>query len=75
MLKIGTAGIVAAILFAGAMLAQNNTGIISGRITDPTGSVVPGAKITVTETDTNSVSDSVTNSDGLFRVPSLKRAQ
>ena len=72
MLKIGTAGIVAAILFAGAMLAQNNTGIISGRITDPTGSVVPGAKITVTETDTNSVSDSVTNSDGLFRVPSLK---
>ena len=54
------------------MWAQNNTGIISGRITDPSGSVVPGAKITIVETETNSASDSVSNSDGLFRVPSLK---
>jgi hypothetical protein len=58
--------------FAAPLLAQNNTGIISGRITDPSGSVVPNAQITVVETDTNTESLSATNSDGLFRVPSLK---
>ena len=53
------------------MYAQSNTGIISGRITDPSGAVVPDAQITVTQTDTNVNANSVTNSDGLFRVPSL----
>ena len=65
--------LTAAVLSIAALLpAQSNTGIISGRITDASGALVPGAKITVTETDTNTQSDSVTNSDGLFRVPSLK---
>ncbi len=59
------------LLFLTPILAQN-TGIISGRITDASGAVVPNAKITVTETDTNTEANSVTNSDGLFRVPSLK---
>ena len=53
------------------VLAQNNTGIISGRVTDPSGAVVPNAQITVTQTETNVESVSETNSDGLFRVPSL----
>ncbi len=51
--------------------AQTNTGIISGRITDPTGAVVPNAQITVTNTDTNVDAASETNTDGLFRAPSL----
>jgi hypothetical protein len=51
--------------------AQNNTGIISGGITDPSGAVVPAARISITQTDTNVESLSVSNSDGLFRVPSL----
>jgi hypothetical protein len=73
LLKIRAAALMAAVLsFAALLSAQNNTGIISGRITDPSGAVVPGAAITVTETDTNSVSNSLTNVDGLFRVPSLK---
>jgi hypothetical protein len=62
---------LAALLLAIPAVAQN-TGIISGRITDASGSVIPGAQITVTETDTNAESLSVTNADGLFRVPSLK---
>jgi hypothetical protein len=48
------------------------TGIISGRITDPSGAVVPNAEIAVTQTDTNVDTPSQTNSDGLFRVPSLR---
>ena len=53
------------------LFAQSNTGIISGRITDPSGAVVPSAQITVTQTDTNVNANSVSNSDGLFRIPSL----
>jgi len=52
--------------------AQTNTGIISGRVTDPSGAVVPNAQITVTQTDTNVDAASATNSEGLFRVPSLR---
>src|SRR5271157_1307399 len=53
------------------VLAQNS-GIISGRVTDPTGAVVPGAQIAVTQTDTNVDSVSQSNSEGLFRVPGLR---
>ena len=60
-------------MFLLAMLAlAQNTGTISGKITDPTGAVVPGAHITVTQTDTNVDNVSETNADGLFRVPSLR---
>src|SRR5438132_2601389 len=58
-------------LLATPVLAQTNTGIISGRVTDPSGAVVPNAQITVTQTETNVDAVSATNSDGLFRVPSL----
>ena len=65
-------GLIALVfLLAMPVLAQNNTGIISGRVTDPSGAVVPNAQITVTQTETNVDVASATNSDGLFRVPSL----
>jgi hypothetical protein len=65
-------GLVALVLLlAMPVFAQTNTGIISGRITDPTGAVVPDAQITVTQTETNVDAVSATNSEGLFRVPSL----
>ena len=59
------------LLLAIPVFAQNNTGIISGRVTDASGAVVPGAQIMVTQTETNAEAASATNSDGLFRVPSL----
>src|SRR5258708_6823980 len=65
---IGVSALV--VLSAAAMFAQSNTGIISGRVTDPSGAVVPDAQITVTHTDTNVSANSVSNSDGLFRIPS-----
>ena len=65
-------GLIALILIlAMPMAAQNNTGIISGRVTDASGAVVPNAQITVTQTETNVDAVSATNTDGLFRVPSL----
>lgn len=53
------------------IFAQTNTGIISGRVTDSSGGVIPDADIVVTQTATNVDSLSRTNSDGLFHVPSL----
>jgi hypothetical protein len=65
-------GPAALILLLAAPLVAQNTGIISGRVSDPSGAVVPSAQITVTQTATNVDAVSVTNSDGLFRVPSLQ---
>src|SRR3954465_5718312 len=53
------------------VLAQNNTGIISGRVTDASGAVLQYAQISITHIETMVGSLSATNSDGLFRVPSL----
>src|SRR5690348_10202722 len=47
------------------------TGSISGTIADPSGAVVPGAKVTVVNTATNTASIAETNSDGAFAVRSL----
>ena len=54
-----------------AQLMAQNTGTLSGRVLDPSGAVVPAAQVTVTQTDTNVDALSVSNADGLFRVPSL----
>ena len=60
-----------ALLVAVPVSAQNNTGIISGRVTDASGAVVPNAQITITQIQTGTDSISSTNSEGMFRVPSL----
>src|SRR5437763_7644740 len=66
-------GLVALVLsLATPILAQNDTGIISGRVTDPSGAVVPNAQIAIIQTETNVEVVSATNTDGLFRVPSLR---
>lgn len=58
------------LLFSSSALAQFRSAI-EGTITDPSGAVVPDAKVTLTNTDTG-VSQSVqSNAEGLFRFPSL----
>src|SRR5512140_3490130 len=64
--------LIALVFLLASTLSAQNTGIISGKVTDPTGLVVPGVKITVTQTDTHVDALSETNADGLFRVPSLR---
>ncbi len=63
---------VLVLLLTVPMLAQNNTGIISGKVTDQSGAAVPNAQITITQTDTGVDSLSQSNTDGLFRVPALR---
>jgi hypothetical protein len=51
--------------------AQTPTGEISGVVVDPSGSAVPGVTITLTSAATNAVREVVTNSAGLYVIPSI----
>jgi hypothetical protein len=59
-------------LFAIPAFSQLDTGIFSGRVTDSSGAVVPNAPITVVETETNFTTDTQTNAEGLYRLPTLR---
>ena len=50
---------------------QGAVGTIVGQVSDATGAVIPGAKITITETDTNVSHKATTGSGGTFLVPYL----
>jgi len=49
-----------------------NFASISGRVTDPQGAAVPGAKVTARQTETNVTAETVTDQQGRFRFPYLK---
>src|SRR6267154_1585311 len=60
------------LLLAAAALPQGiATGSISGTIADPSGAVVPGAKVTVVNMATNTASTAETSDSGFFAVRSL----
>ena len=45
---------------------------VSGRVTDPSGAVVPGAAVSARHQETNLVATTVTDRDGRFRLPYLR---
>src|SRR5262249_21267587 len=62
-------GLLAACVFTSA---QDITGTIVGTVTDPSGAGVPGAKVTVTNTDRNAViRNTETHTDGNYSAPLL----
>ncbi|MGH8703002.1 MAG: carboxypeptidase-like regulatory domain-containing protein, partial [Burkholderiales bacterium] len=58
-------------LGGGAAWAQNITGAITGRVSDGTGAVIPGAKVSATNVETSVVTQTTTNSAGLYAFPLL----
>jgi hypothetical protein len=59
--------LVCVLLVAPLCNAQiTTTGTINGTITDSSGAVVPGAKVTITENETKTVTQTVSNSSGSF---------
>ncbi len=52
-------------------VAQNSTGRIIGVITDPSGAVVSGAKVVVTNAATNTRSETLAGADGTYQVLDL----
>jgi hypothetical protein len=64
--------IVAILCMAGVGFAQGtNSGDIRGTVTDPSGAVVPGAKVTILNADTGVTKGYVTNSAGLYDTVSI----
>ena len=59
------------ILFAGILAAQEFRSTLTGRVSDPSGAVVPNAKITAFEESTNSKYETVTTAEGLYTFPLL----
>ena len=58
-------------LFGAALLFGQETATITGTVSDPSGSVIPGAKVTVTNAGTGQARNAETNSSGNFIVPDL----
>ena len=49
-----------------------NYASVSGRVTDPSGAVIPGAQVTARQIDTNLTGEAITDVEGRFRFPYLK---
>src|SRR5215475_2053216 len=63
--------VVGLVLFAGLVFGQTATGRIVGSVSDPTGALIPGASILVTNVDTKVEYQTLTNEQGLFQAPLL----
>ena len=55
--------------------AQTITGGVNGTVTDPSGAVIPGAKVTATNVATNVDTSTVTNKDGVYGIRFLTIGQ
>src|SRR5580704_3658121 len=62
---------IAAAIFMASAFAQEFRGTLSGSVTDSTGAQIPGAKIVVTETNTGTKIESVSDSTGQYTIPFL----
>src|SRR3954462_5938471 len=75
MKRIGTlvlSLLVSVLLASSALYAQKFTGIIQGRVTDPSGAVLPNAKVTVTNLATGAARTVSTNDQGDYTVSELE---
>ena len=57
--------------FACSTVLGQGTAQISGRVTDATGALIPGADVQATQTDTGLTRSTVTNETGAYALPSL----
>ncbi len=69
--KHGRIGLIALAIFSFSLGAQEFRSTLAGRIVDPTGAVVVGAKVAATEMTTNSRYETTTNGEGLYNFPLL----
>src|SRR5215831_18186327 len=57
--------------FSVCCLYAQTFGEVTGRVTDPSGAVIPGASITLTNVNTNAVRNTVTAEAGAYTFPSM----
>jgi hypothetical protein len=53
-------------VFAASVFGQDFRATLSGQVTDPSGSAIPGATVKATHLQTNETTETKTTSDGLF---------
>ena len=70
-IKRASSFLAIALLFAGAVFGQSNTGSITGVVTDQNGAVVPSATVTITNQGTNEKRTLQADAEGRFDAPSL----
>src|SRR4051812_17617326 len=64
---------LAAFLVSTVILLAQNSGVISGTVTDSTQAVIPNAQVTIVNADTGvTVWRGVTNESGVYRAPQLR---
>ncbi|MFB3830205.1 MAG: carboxypeptidase regulatory-like domain-containing protein [Bryobacteraceae bacterium] len=61
----------AALVFCGAVRAQESRASLLGRVIDPSGALVVGAAVRATNVETNTTASSVTNEQGNYEIPYL----
>src|ERR1700730_4863072 len=61
-----------ALSLAANLFGQADTGTITGRVTDSSGSIIAGVQITVLQNENNFTFTPVTNNEGIYRVRSLQ---
>lgn len=64
-------GFTILLLLSGLLMAQQETGRITGIVTDPSNSVVPNASVTVHNMATSAERQAKTGKDGAYVIPSL----
>ena len=61
-------------IFTFAAFGQNSTGSLKGTVTDPTGAVIPKAKVILTNEATNVTRETVSNDSGFFNFVAVQPA-
>ena len=61
-----------ALVAAQIMIAQVDSGAISGTVKDSSGGVIASATVKITQTDTGIIYRLLTNGDGFYSAPSLQ---
>ena len=74
MRRVKTLAVLAAVafwIFGLSLRAQQTTATVVGNVTDPSGAVVVGAVVTLTNTSTNTVRTTVTDGAGVYTIPQI----
>src|SRR5258708_24907958 len=78
LMKIKTIGKVLPLALAGivaSLSAQDFRATLSGQVTDPSHSAIPGATVKATNLNNNEVKEATTNSGGYYTLPYLDPAE
>src|SRR5262249_11956763 len=65
---VSSAYLVATVWFVTVLCAQSATGVVAGRVTDPSGGVMPGVTVTLSGGALDRPRTTTTNVDGTFRL-------